>query len=905
MKTKHISSRGGIIATTLLASGLLLASATYPVSATIFDVTSTDDELSTNGNCSLREAIINSNNNAATKPDCPAGEAGVDGDGNALDIINLPAGTYNLTISGIDERCDGAVPCTGTDPGPYTPVITSDASQGDLDINDDLTLIGAGTDLTTVQWAAAPADADPLTGDRIFHIAVPAGATANIASVVIQDMTVANGDVGIVPTVAADVCIDDGSGNLIYTPANLNVYDIYDHNATDADCTAHTIKIDQFRRMGGAITFGSGYSIVTYEEALHGPDADSGGGVDMGPFPGGKPGEEEGYSIDSVVLNRVNVIGSWSGADGGGIFSAAPATINQSVISGNTGNTNGGGIYNDAALTISETLIGRVFDPATILTNPELTFPNVGENGGALFDTGFHTTTILNSAINGNEAIGGGGIASRALIVVNITNSTISGNIGTDVGGGITTNGTVNLKNVTVANNEATTDAPGGGGGLNSFGSGTYNLNNTLLVNNLVSGRTAPLANCGCSGGSASCPTGRMNSDGYNLEDGDSCNLDQAGDLPNTDPLIVALADNGGLTETHYIPHVFVGDSESSPAVDAGDDSNCPNNDQRGSIRPADGDGSATAECDIGAFELAILTTDLQISNMVAPDEVFNGDEFNVTVTIFNNTVSTDTSVVLVTDPLPAEVSFVSATAEGGTVNNCAEAAGVVTCIIGDLEGTSGDPTATVTLTLNAVSLGDAVIFASVTSTSEPDASVEPNNTHSVTVGVIGEADLELTATADTGSAVLGNQFTVTFTLSNLGVDDATEVRLGGVIPPEASLVSATPDNGTTCTQSDTDVLCELGNLAVAGPSINVVTVLRADQAGKVADISASVDAKQRDPEESNNTATASVTITSASTSNGCSCSYTPDGSVDPLLPGLLLASLIYLGWRSKKIDIE
>lgn len=34
---------------------------------------------------------------------------------------------------------------------------------------------------------------------------------------------------------------------------------------------------------------------------------------------------------------------------------------------------------------------------------------------------------------------------------------------------------------------------------------------------------------------------------------------------------------------------------------------------------------------------------------------------------------------------------------------------------------------------------------------------------------------------------------------------------------------------------------------------------------------------------------------------NGCSCSHSPDGSVDPLLPGLLLAGLIYLGWRSKK----
>jgi len=41
------------------------------------------------------------------------------------------------------------------------------------------------------------------------------------------------------------------------------------------------------------------------------------------------------------------------------------------------------------------------------------------------------------------------------------------------------------------------------------------------------------------------------------------------------------------------------------------------------------------------------------------------------------------------------------------------------------------------------------------------------------------------------------------------------------------------------------------------------------------------------------------------SDSNGCSCSTSPDGSVDPLLPALLLASLIYLGWRAKQTDAE
>ena len=602
MTTKRIQDKGGgIIATIVAACALWLTTAAIPLNAATFDVTTTADELTANGACSLREAIVNANNNAQTNLDCPAGEAGT----LAMDVINLPEGTYELSLGGVDERCDGAVPClpTGNVDDPWAPQIDSDASIGDLDINDDLTITGAGADLTIVQWAAIAADDDPLTGDRIFHVAVPAGATASIASVVIEDLTVVNGQVGIVPTEAADVCDGD-----VYN-GNTNDYDI---EVTDDNCATQSITIIQFRRMGGAIALGAGYSVVTYEQAVHGPDAGGGGGggADMGPFPGGKPGEEEGFSIESVTLNRVGVISNWSGADGGGIYSAVPATLNQVAISNNVGNANGGGIYNDAVLNINGSLIGKIFDPDTVVPDPGLLTGNQGENGGGLFDTGSHTTTIVGSAINGNEAIGGGGIAARALITINIDNSTISGNVGTDVGGGITTNGTVNLRNVTVANNVATTDAPGGGGGLNSFGSGTYNFNNTVLANNQVSGRAQPLSNCGCTGGEADCPPGVMNTGFYNIEDGDSCDLSliSGTDLPNTDPMLGALADNGGLTETHALP-------SNSPAVDQGFQSLCNQLaaeawgafDQRGTgfNRTRDGNGDGVSTCDMGAFEFA------------------------------------------------------------------------------------------------------------------------------------------------------------------------------------------------------------------------------------------------------------------------------------------------------------
>ncbi len=57
------------------------------------------------------------------------------------------------------------------------------------------------------------------------------------------------------------------------------------------------------------------------------------------------------------------------------------------------------------------------------------------------------------------------------------------------------------------------------------------------------------------------------------------------------------LADNGGPTQTLAL-------LPGSPAIDAGDDALCPSTDQRGEIRPQDGNNDGLAKCDIGAFEL-------------------------------------------------------------------------------------------------------------------------------------------------------------------------------------------------------------------------------------------------------------------------------------------------------------
>jgi len=271
---------------------------------------------------------------------------------------------------------------------------------------------------------------------------------------------------------------------------------------------------------------------------------------------------------------------------------------------------------------------------------------------------------------------------------------------------------------------------------------------------------------------------------------------------------------------------------------------------------------------------------------MTAPDEVFRGDDFTVTITVTNRLVTPDSGVVLTTDALPAEVTLVSAGA------GCTELSGVVTCDIGDL---GVNASATVTLKLKATALGTATIDASVVS----DSDVTPEHRTTNTT-IIGESDIQLTSTNRTflNTVALYNEVAYTFSVTNLGPDDATSVLFTGTISPQASLVSAIPDNGT-CTSSGAEVSCELGALPVAGSAINVVVVMRAEIAGSVAQVTASAEAKQRDLDASNNTVTTLFSI-KAPQSGGGFCSYQPNGKFDPVLPLMVLIGLIYLARRHR-----
>jgi CSLREA domain-containing protein len=275
----------------------------------------------------------------------------------------------------------------------------------------------------------------------------------------------------------------------------------------------------------------------------------------------GNAGGLDGGGIESdsqLTLERVALVANHAD-DGGGIISSAPLTIISSELRENVAGDAGGAVQNDDVLIMTGT--------------------SVVDNEAGLAGAGLNNRdhmTVTSSVVSGNSVPGGrgGGVSNSSEAV--LENVTISGNDAGYSGGGLVNFDSLSLTNVTVVLNE---DGIGGAAVENGPGA-LIVINHSIFADN---GEET----CGGLGGYTSI--------GHNLEDADSCGLGSTGDLPDTDPLLGPLQDNGGPTWTHAL-------LEGSPAIDGGGKV-CPELDQRGYERPVDGDSNGSLLCDIGAFE--------------------------------------------------------------------------------------------------------------------------------------------------------------------------------------------------------------------------------------------------------------------------------------------------------------
>jgi hypothetical protein len=363
--------------------------------------------------------------------------------------------------------------------------------------------------------------------------------------------------------------VDSGGGAIVNLGGTLTIFG----SNIDDNAAAYT---------GGAILQSDGVTVIE-DSVIDGNRAPVFGAID---------------STGDLTIRNTMLRGNQATAGDGGAVGviAGTARIEESLIEGNFAGGGGGGVYISpnypgTTVTIQDTRITQNEADATfagslgggILSGARLTLTRVTVDGnraygaGGLFQYGNEgLLTVHDATFHNNTAVNvAGGLWLAGTLGHTLTNVTISENTAGDWAGGLyVADFPASLQNVTLSGNRA------------PLGANIYTLRTTVTITStIIANAQGGGENCTAQDAAQSAISG-----GYNLDSDSSCELSTATDLPATDPLLGALADNGGTTLTH-LPQ------PGSPAIDAAGDV-CPAADQRGFARPGG------ARCDVGAVEV-------------------------------------------------------------------------------------------------------------------------------------------------------------------------------------------------------------------------------------------------------------------------------------------------------------
>lgn len=548
---------------------LAVAAAPRATVAATITVTSTADDVATNGNCTLREAVLAANHDLAVDK-CAKG--------SGADTLNLGAGTYKLTLTGAGD---------------------DQSLTGDLDVAGVLTIQGAGAASTTIDANGnenvvtalenASLTLKKLTtrGARSHTYLDGYGVLADRAAITIEDCNVRDnrwaatfcdclaGSCDCSPAGGGGIA---GSGSI--TVRRGRVFDNYGRYGGGLLLSGATAVLDSVEVTGNHAIIGGGVytgSPLTMSGCdVHANHADQVSDFDPSPSVGGIHLDMVANQSDVLIENsriRDNVA-----PDVGGVKivgpgkGALPVTFRNVQITGNSSPGTAGGIYvTNGALVLEDSLVQG----------------NRASFAGALYSLGGYLT-IRRSTFSGNQAEYDAGVyvsGSSRYGTIDMSNTTISDNVSSVSGENLTLDGpSGSLRNVTVYGSPT---PPYEGNPPSDPGS--VSIRNSIFV--------------------GSCPTVPgwvvLTSGGGNLESpGHRCGLVNPADLADVkDPILGPLADNGGYTPTHAL-------LPGSPAIDTGVATKCEAKDQRGIARPADGDRDGTAACDRGAYELTCTGSD-------------------------------------------------------------------------------------------------------------------------------------------------------------------------------------------------------------------------------------------------------------------------------------------------------
>ena len=252
----------------------------------------------------------------------------------------------------------------------------------------------------------------------------------------------------------------------------------------------------------------------------------------------------------------------------------------------------------------------------------------------------------------------------------------------------------------------------------------------------------------------------------------------------------------------------------------------------------------------------AALAADPQIASFGDnPDPVAAGGNVTYTAIVSNSALDDATSVV-VSVPVPAGATFVSATAP------CALSAGTVTCAIGTVLGNGAD-VRSLDFVFRATGPGPTSITATATLSGSNDTNAA-NNTQSQTTTVIQGGNLGLAKTGSPSSVVGGANVTYTLTASNAGPNASGNIVVTDNLPPATSFVSSS-GSGWSCSNAGSVVTCTHAGPHAAGAAIPALAIVaQVNASGGTITNSATVapaSGGTADPDNSNNTATADTTV--------------------------------------------
>jgi CSLREA domain-containing protein len=276
-------------AAVILVLGLAISVQSPPVRAgsDIIVVTTTDDELNADGDCSLREAIVAANTNAAVDA-CAPGTPG-------LDVIQLEATTYALAIAGAEEDM---------------------AATGDLDILEPVHIMA--------NRPGAVIDAAGL--DRVFDIA-PGFAGGSFSL-----LTMRNGDAGTGD--GGGVRLGDACGGTTSTVSLIGV--ILEGNRAASGGGIHLGPCQDVEFMGvsaignaaestgGAVWTGPGSYLFVQNSTFSGNTAGTSGGAIWA-----SPGAALSIVFATIAHNEAPAAGALAS------IGASLANVNTTVIAHN------------------------------------------------------------------------------------------------------------------------------------------------------------------------------------------------------------------------------------------------------------------------------------------------------------------------------------------------------------------------------------------------------------------------------------------------------------------------------------------------------------------------------------------------------------------------------------------